>query len=72
MQYKSCSHVGHLVMTFLTGGLWLLVWVWCAVSVSRHNKQVDAAKSNEQLELLRRIADGQEATALLKKIQANS
>lgn len=58
MQYKSCSHVFHFLITILFWP-WLLVWIACAASVARHNRRVDASQRNEQLELLRRIANGQ-------------
>ncbi|QDP50255.1 MAG: hypothetical protein Tp178MES00d2C33159851_45 [Prokaryotic dsDNA virus sp.] len=58
--YKSCSHVAHLIMTFLTGGLWILIWVACAVHVSRHNawvaRQRERENHEETTELLRTIA----------------
>jgi hypothetical protein len=56
-------------MCLLTGFLWSIIWLACAVSVSRHNRRVDASQRNEQLELLRRIANGQEAEQLIKQIK---
>jgi len=37
---RNTWHLLHLVMTVLTGGLWLLVWLWCSFSNSGHNKKM--------------------------------
>jgi hypothetical protein len=37
--YKT-SHVLHLILSILTGGLWLFVWVLVAMSNSRRNQWV--------------------------------
>lgn len=37
---KTTSHVLHLILTILTGGIWLLVWAGIAASNSRHNKKI--------------------------------
>lgn len=58
MQHKQTSHVLHLIMTFLTGGIWLLVWVWCATSNSRHNARLDQEHQRLQTEYMRKIAEG--------------
>lgn len=39
MRYKSTSHVLHFVLTFFTGGLWLIVWILCALNNSQSNKK---------------------------------
>lgn len=69
MQYKSCSHVFHFIMCLLTGFIWCVIWIACAASVARHNRRVDASQCNEQIELLRRIADGQEAEQLINQLK---
>ena len=60
LYYKSCSHVFHFIMCLLTGFLWIIVWLACAVHVSRHNtwvaRQREREQHEEQIELLRQIA----------------
>ncbi len=39
-QKKNTNHILHLILSLLTGGLWLIVWVIVAVSNSRHNSRI--------------------------------
>ncbi|ANA49288.1 hypothetical protein PMW_163 [Pseudomonas phage phiPMW] len=41
MEYRHTSHFLHLIMTFLTGGFWIIPWVIFHVSNVRHNQQLD-------------------------------
>jgi hypothetical protein len=41
-QKKRTSHVLHLLLSIITGGLWLIVWLLVADSNRRHNRQIDA------------------------------
>lgn len=50
---KATSHVFHLIMTFLTGGFWILIWVLCASMNSRHNQKELYKLQKEQVELLK-------------------
>lgn len=58
--YKSCSHVVHFILSILTGGFWLPIWLAFGVHVSRHNswvaRQREREQHEEQIELLRQIA----------------
>lgn len=40
MRYKSTSNGFHFVMSFLTMGAWLPVWIICYLSNEQHNKRV--------------------------------
>ncbi len=40
-QKKKTSHVLHVIMTVLTGGLWLIVWGLTMRSNDAHNKKLD-------------------------------
>ncbi len=40
-QKKNTSHILHVIMTVLTGGLWLIVWGITMRSNDSHNKQLD-------------------------------
>lgn len=39
--YKYTSHVFHFIMSILTGGLWLWVWLIVGLSNAQHNKKID-------------------------------
>ena len=41
LQYKKTSHIGHLILTCLTGGLWIIVWILCHLATQNHNSRVD-------------------------------
>ncbi|MCU7217614.1 hypothetical protein [Pseudomonas sp. VE 196-7] len=40
-QKKTTNHILHVIMTVLTGGLWLLVWGIIMRSNDAHNKRID-------------------------------
>jgi hypothetical protein len=40
-QKKNTSHILHVIMTVLTGGLWLIVWGLTIRSNDAHNKKLD-------------------------------
>lgn len=40
-QKKKTNHILHVIMTVLTGGLWLLVWGITMRSNDAHNKRID-------------------------------
>lgn len=40
-QKKKTNHILHVIMTVLTGGLWLLVWGITMRSNDSHNKGID-------------------------------
>lgn len=60
MEYKHTSHVAHLIMSFLTGGLWIICWVWAFSSNQKHNARVDQWRKDEELSLLRRLVEEKE------------
>ena len=41
-QKKQTNHILHLLLSVVTGGVWLIVWFFVADSNRRHNRQVDA------------------------------
>ena len=41
MIYKRVNHVLHALLTVMTFGLWLPIWIAVAVSVGSHNRAVD-------------------------------
>jgi hypothetical protein len=40
-QKKTTNHILHVIMTVLTGGLWLIVWGVTMRSNDAHNKKLD-------------------------------
>ncbi|MCP1474819.1 hypothetical protein ABIA54_001091 [Pseudomonas sp. EB276 TE3739] len=40
-QKKKTNHILHIIMTVLTGGLWLLVWGITMRSNDAHNRKID-------------------------------
>lgn len=41
MRKKKTMHILHLILSVLTGGVWLLVWWICALSNSWENHKID-------------------------------
>ncbi|MBP1125233.1 MULTISPECIES: hypothetical protein [Pseudomonas] len=40
-QKKNTNHILHVIMTVVTGGLWLIVWGITMLSNDAHNKKLD-------------------------------
>ena len=41
MRKHKTSHVLHLILSILTAGLWVFVWILCAISNSIENAKID-------------------------------
>jgi hypothetical protein len=54
MHYKSTWHFLHIVMTLLTAGYWIPVWIICGILNASHNRRVEMEQAEETLALLRR------------------
>ena len=59
---KKTNHILHLLLTILTGGVWLIVWILVAMNVSNSNSQAEAIKTRcigelEELYLLKDRAE---------------
>ena len=50
------SHFIHLVLCFLTGFLWIPIYVLCIISASNKRKRLEDRRRDEELSLLREIA----------------
>lgn len=48
MKYQHTAHIFHALMTFMTGGFWLIIWLACWASNEQHNKQLDRLAKVEQ------------------------
>ena len=40
-QKKSTMHILHLILSVITGGLWVIVWIIVAISNSNENRKID-------------------------------
>ena len=53
-KFKSTMHLLHFFLTICTGGLWLIVWLFCGLSNSQYNKkavmQMQMAQFNKMME----------------------
>ena len=47
---KKTSHVLHLLLSVLTGGLWLIVWLCCNIANASQNSKID--KEIEQVQTM--------------------
>lgn len=41
LQYKKTNHVGHFLLTVITGGFWILPWLVIWAVNQNHNSKVD-------------------------------
>lgn len=41
MRKKKTSHILHLLLSLITGGLWIIVWIICALSNRSYNAEID-------------------------------
>lgn len=50
-QKKSTMHILHLILSVITGGLWVIAWIIVAISNSNENhkidKRIDALMAND-------------------------
>jgi len=49
-QKKRTSHVLHLLLSVLTGGLWLIIWLLCSIANASQNSKID--KEIEQVQAM--------------------
>ena len=47
---KKTSHVLHLLLSVLTGGVWLIVWALCSIANASQNSKID--KEIEQVQTM--------------------
>ena len=47
---KKTSHVLHLLLSVLTGGVWLIVWLCCSIANASQNSKID--KEIEQVQAM--------------------
>lgn len=40
-QQRKTNHVLHLLLTIITGGLWIIVWILVSISNASHNSSIE-------------------------------
>ncbi len=40
-QRKKTNHILHFILTLLTGGLWIFIWILLGLRTRGHNKKID-------------------------------
>lgn len=51
-ELKTTSHIRHLILTLLTGGMWMIVWLFCGLITNNQNKEIK--ESNRMFEVYER------------------
>lgn len=46
--YHRTAHVFHLIMTILTGFLWVPIWIFCTISNNQKNQEILFRKQMEK------------------------
>lgn len=41
LRKKKTSHILHLLLSIITGGLWVFIWILCALSNGIENGRID-------------------------------
>lgn len=70
-QKKATNHIFHLILSVLTGGLWLIVWLIAASNNSSHNKKLDD-QINQIMKYKTRGLSDSETYQQIKIAKANS
>ena len=66
---KSTLHILHILMIFLTGGLWIIIYIWRLLANAHSNRKLEYAQQQRQLEAMERLVAHTEAADKLKIMQ---
>lgn len=66
---KSTWHILHILMIFLTGGLWIIIYIWRLFANAHSNRKLEYAQQQRQLEAMERLLAHTEAVDKLKLLQ---
>ena len=69
-EMKSTWHILHILMIFLTGGLWIIVYIWRLLANAHSNRKLEYAQQQRQLEAMERMLANQEAADKLKLLKS--
>jgi len=56
-------------MIFLTGGLWIIIYIWRLLANAHSNRKLEYAQQQRQLEAMERMLANQEAADKLKLLK---
>lgn len=59
---KHTSHLGHFIMCLLTGFIWVPIWIWCAASNAKYNRDIEFQQRQRQIAVLERLEKRQQLT----------
>jgi len=57
-------------MIFLTGGLWIIIYIWRLLANAHSNRKLEYAQQQRQLEAMERMLANQEAADKLKLLKS--
>ena len=66
---KSTWHILHILMILLTGGLWIIIYIWRLLANAHSNRKLEYAQQQRQLEAMERLVAHTEAVDKLKLLQ---
>lgn len=75
-QKKNTNHILHLILSLLTMGLWLIVWLIVAISNNSHNKRIQGQMNHvlsykvqglSDVEAYRNVQEDREKHAAIKR-----
>lgn len=52
--YRTTWHFLHAILTILTGGFWIIIWLCCWASNNQHNARLDRQRFLDSLDSQRR------------------
>ena len=68
---KSTWHILHILMIFLTGGLWVIIYIWRLLANAHSNRKLEYAQQQRQLEAMERLVAHTEAADKLKLLKSH-
>ena len=57
-------------MIFLTGGLWIIIYIWRLLANAHSNRKLEYVQQQRQLEAMERMLANQEAADKLKLLKS--
>jgi len=67
---KSTWHILHILMIFLTGGLWVIIYIWRLLANAHSNRKLEYTQQQRQLEAMERMLANQEAADKLNLLKS--
>jgi hypothetical protein len=53
-QNVKTSHILHLLLSIITGGIWIFIWVLCVINTCIENARIDKRNNKKEEEYLKR------------------